>query len=230
MKARKNATEKARLVKRLITKKIQAHCSPRRLPSVMVHKRQQDQVHDRVVLGGGVGGPVREQHLGVVDVAGAVAVEVHVAHVEVPAEEQRAHADGVVDPLEQRDRTGLTSREEAAVDGERSHRARDAENPVEHQRSRHCRPPFRAPGARHTLRGPPRHRRGSSEKLEEPLGRAGDDGPVADDEDGPFQQDGVASDGLEEGVAGRIGRAPARRRQAHPCASSVGGRRWPAAA
>jgi hypothetical protein len=38
MKARKNATEKARLVKRLITKKIQAHLRPRREPSTIVHK------------------------------------------------------------------------------------------------------------------------------------------------------------------------------------------------
>jgi len=37
MKARKNATEKARLVKRLMTKKIHGKRRPRRLPSVIVH-------------------------------------------------------------------------------------------------------------------------------------------------------------------------------------------------
>ena len=105
-------------------------------------QRQQDQVHDRVVLGGGVRRPVGEEHLDVVDVAGAVAVEVDVAHVEVPAEKQGAHTDRVVDPFEEGDGTGPTAREEASVGGERSHRARDAEDPVEHQRCRHCRPRF----------------------------------------------------------------------------------------
>ena len=78
-----------------------------------------------------------------------------VAHVEVPAEQQRAHADDVVDPLQERDRTGRRLREESPVGRECGHRARDAENPVEHQRSRHCRPPFRTVRAAcaHTLRG-----------------------------------------------------------------------------
>ena len=94
---------------------------------------QQDQVHDRVVLGGRVRGPVREQHPHVVGVAGPVAVEVDVADVEVPAEEQRAGADGVVDPFEQRDRARCARAEQAAVGGEGRPRARDAEDPVEHE-------------------------------------------------------------------------------------------------
>ena len=49
-------------------------------------QRQEHHVHDDVVLGRRVGGPVREQHLGVVDVVRPVAVEVRVADVEVPAQ------------------------------------------------------------------------------------------------------------------------------------------------
>ena len=48
-------------------------------------QRHEDEVHDHVVLGGGVRGPVGEQHLGVVPVVGVV-VGVRVAHVEIPAE------------------------------------------------------------------------------------------------------------------------------------------------
>ena len=60
-------------------------------------QRQQHHVDDRVVLGRRVGGPVGEQHLGVVDVAGAGARAVDVADVEVPAEAERDDADDVVE-------------------------------------------------------------------------------------------------------------------------------------
>jgi hypothetical protein len=64
------AIAKARLVKRLITKKIHGPLQAPPPPSTMVHSGQEHHVDDGVVLGRRVRRPVGEQGLGVVDVGG----------------------------------------------------------------------------------------------------------------------------------------------------------------
>ena len=129
------AMEKARLVKRLITKKIQGIAAP---PASVDDgpQGQQDDVDDRVVLGGGVRRPVGEEHLGVVDVAG-VGVPVGVADVEVPAEAERDEADDVEDAFEHRYPTNAPSDKKASVERERDNGGHHAERAVVQKLSSH---------------------------------------------------------------------------------------------
>ena len=131
--------EKARLVKRLITKKIHGIRSPRLRRRDGPQWEEHHIDHD-VVLGGRVRSPVREQRLGVVDVARLMAVLVGIADVEVPAQPQGDEAEHVIATFEHGSPARSTSAEQTAIGKECCRRADDTEDPEEHERRRHSLP------------------------------------------------------------------------------------------